>query len=158
MFRKQLIFLIALCLLAGCSSKGDGKTEELALIKRTNPEPMDIIYGMDGENEKGIITKVKEEVANEDEIYDVIVIKKDKKIVVAYKVKQFQRFHMKKIDKKVTENLEHKYPKYTFIISSDYKIFLEAVRLNELLKEKDVPEKKARKKFKEIVNLHKELV
>ena len=61
MFRKQLILLLALCLVAGCSSKGDGKTEELALIKRTNPEPMDIIYGMDGENEKGIITKVKEQ-------------------------------------------------------------------------------------------------
>jgi hypothetical protein len=88
----------------------------------------------------------------------VIVVKNGKKIIVAYKVKHLQRFHMKKIEKTVTENLEEKFPKNDFIVSSDYKIFLESVRLNELLKKKDVPEKKARKKFKEIEELQKELI
>ncbi|MFJ7639153.1 YhcN/YlaJ family sporulation lipoprotein [Peribacillus sp. NPDC097206] len=165
MFRKRRILYVSwmslaviMLLLTGCSSKDDGKTEGLALIKRTNPEPMDIIHGEDEEDEKGLITKVKEMVSDEDEIYDVIVVKNGKKILVAYKVKHLQRFHMKKIDKNVTKKLEDKYPKYKFIISSDYKIFLESVRLDELLKEKDVPEKKAKKKFKEIVELHKELI
>jgi hypothetical protein len=153
-----LVFIVVLCVLTACSNKNDGKTENLAMIKRTNPEPMDIINGMDEKDEKGLISKVKETVANEDTIYDVIVVKNGKKIIVAYKVKHLQRFHMKKIEKTVTENLEEKFPENDFIVSSDYKIFLESVRLNELLKEKDVPEKKARKKFKEIEELQKELI
>ncbi|MGG0410552.1 YhcN/YlaJ family sporulation lipoprotein [Peribacillus simplex] len=153
-----LVFIVVLCVLTACNSQNDGKTENLAMIKRTNPEPMDIINGMDEKDEKGLISKVKETVANEDTIYDVIVVKNGKKIIVAYKVKHLQRFHMKKIEKTVTENLEEKFPKNDFIVSSDYKIFLESVRLNELLKEKDVPEKKARKKFKEIEELQKELI
>ncbi|WP_260284019.1 YhcN/YlaJ family sporulation lipoprotein [Peribacillus aracenensis] len=153
-----LVFLVVLYVLTGCSNHNDGKTENLAMIKRTNPEPMDIINGMDGKDEKGLISKVKETVANEDSIYDVIVVKNEKKIIVAYKVKHLQRFHMKKIEKTVTKNLEEKFPENDFIVSSDYKIFLESVRLNELLKEKDVPEKKARKKFKEIEELQKELI
>ncbi|CAH0209137.1 hypothetical protein SRABI96_02126 [Peribacillus sp. Bi96] len=157
-YGSLIFFVVALCLLTACSSQEDGKTENLALIKRTNPEPMDIINGMDHEDEKGLISKVKETVAKEDTIYDVIVVKNGKKIIVAYKVKHLQRFHMKKIEKNVTGHLEEKFPKYEFIVSSDYKIFLESVRLNELLKKKDVPEKKARKKFKEIEGLQKELI
>lgn len=153
-----LIFIVFLCVLTACSNQNDGKTENFAMIKRTNPEPMDIINGMDEKDEKGLISKVKETVANEDTIYDVIVVKNGKKIIVAYKVKHLQRFHMKKIEKTVTEHLEERFPENDFIVSSDYKIFLESVRLNELLKEKDVPEKKARKKFKEIEELQKELI
>ncbi|WP_285767559.1 YhcN/YlaJ family sporulation lipoprotein [Peribacillus sp. SI8-4] len=157
-YRKWILLVIALCVLAACSSQGDGKTENMALIKRTNPKPMDIINGMDEEDEKGLISKVKETVAGEDTIYDVIVVKNGKKIIVAYKVKHLQRFHMKKIEKNVTQHLEERYPKYNFIVSSDYKIFLESLRLSEFLKKKDVPEKKARKKFKEIEELQKELI
>lgn len=58
----------------------------------------------------------------------------------------------------MTGKLEEKFPKYDFIVSSDYKIFLESLRLNEFLKEKEVPEKKAIKKFKEIEELQKELI
>ncbi|MBO0997226.1 YhcN/YlaJ family sporulation lipoprotein [Bacillus sp. SD075] len=155
---SMLVFIVVMCVLTACSNKNDGTTENLAMIKRTNPEPMDIINGMDEEDEKGLISKVKETVANEDTIYDVIVVKNDKKIIVAYKVKHLQRFHMKKIEKTVTEHLEEQFPNNDFIVSSDYKIFLESVRLNELLKDKDVPEKKARKKFKEIEELQKELI
>ena len=73
-----------------CNKEG-GKVDDTALIKRTNPEPMDIINGMD-ENGKGIITDVKKNVAKHEEIYDVVVVKNDKKILVAYKVKHLSDF------------------------------------------------------------------
>ena len=107
---------------------------------------------------KGLITDVKKSVAKHEEIYDVVVVKKDKKILVAYKVKHLKRFHMKRIEKEVTEQLNEKFEGYDFIVSSDYKIFLELVRLNEMLKAKDVPEEKARKKYDEIISLHEFLV
>lgn len=149
--------MIILFTLSGCDNKEGGKVDDLALIKRTNPEPMDIINGMD-ENGKGLITDVKKSVAKHEAIYDVIVVKKDKIILVAYKVKHLKRFHMKRIEKEVTEQLNEKFEGYDFIVSSDYKIFLELVRLNEMLKAKDVPEERARKKYEEIISLHESLV
>ncbi len=149
--------MIILFTLSGCDNKEGGKVDDLALIKRTNPEPMDIINGMD-ENGKGLITDVKKSVAKHEAIYDVIVVKKDKIILVAYKVKHLKRFHMKRIEKEVTEQLNKKIEGYDFIVSSDYKIFLELVRLNEMLKAKDVPEERARKKYEEIISLHESLV
>ena len=155
--KKILIsFIMIFLILSGCANKEGGKVDDTALIKRTNPEPMDIIKGLDHDG-KEIITDVKKTVAKHEAIYDVVVVKNDKTILVAYKVKHIQRFHMNKIEKEVTQQLNEKYKDYQFIVSSDYKIFLELVRLNEMLKAKDVPEKKAIKKYNEIISLHEEL-
>lgn len=156
MKKVWISFMVMLVILSGCANKEGGKVDDTALIKRTNPEPMDIINGRD-QGEEGIITNVKKTVAKHKAIYDVIVVKNDKTILVAYKVKHLQRFHMKRIEKEVNQQLKEKFPDYNFIVSSDYKIFLELVRLNEMLKAKDVPEEKAKKKYNEIISLHEEL-
>lgn len=152
----SISFIILLMILSGCANKEGGKADDLALIKRTNPEPMDIIYGMD-DNHDGIITNVKKTVAKHKAIYDVVIVKKDRTILIAYKVKHLQRFHMKRIEKEVKQQLIEKFADYEFIVSSDYKIFLELVRLNEMLKAKVVPEEKARKKYDEIISLNEAL-
>ena len=69
---------------------------------------------------------IKKDVEHLDYIYDVAVIKGENEDLVVYKVKHFQRFQMKKIEKEVNEILEKRYPEENFIVSSDYKIFLEA--------------------------------
>ena len=156
MKKVWISFMVMLVILSGCANKEGGKVDDTALIKRTNPEPMDIIHGMD-HGEEGVITDVKTTVAKHKAIYDVIVVKNAKTILVAYKVKHLQRFHMKRIEKEVNQQLKEKFSDYNFIVSSDYKIFLELVRLNEMLKAKDVPEEKAKKKYNEIISLHEEL-
>lgn len=155
--KKVWISLMTIMLvMTGCANKEGGNVDNTALIKKTNPEPMDIIHGMD-KSKDGLISDVKKTVAKNESIYDVVVVKKDKTILVAYKVKHLKRFFMKRIEKNVKKQLNKKFLKYHFIVSSDYKIFLELVRLNEMLKSKDVPEKKARKKYKEIIKLHEAL-
>ncbi len=156
MKKVWISFMMIFLLVAGCANKEGGNVDDTALIKRTDPEPMDIIEGMD-EDGKEIITDVKKTVAKHEALYDVVVVKNAKTILVAYKVKHLQRFHMKRIEKEVNKQLNEKYKDYDFVVSSDYKIFLELVRLNEMLKAKDVPEKKAIKKYNEIISLHKEL-
>ena len=54
------------------------------------------------------------------------------------------------------KKLEEKYKDRKFTVSSDFKIFLEAVELNEDLKDKDYSRKKARKHFKDIIKLEQE--
>jgi hypothetical protein len=44
-----------------------------------------------------------------------------------------------------------------FTVSSDYKIFLETIRLKERIESKHISNKEAEKRFKEIVELQQEL-
>ena len=49
--------------------------------------------------------------------------------------------------------LEKKYPKENFTVSSDYKIFLEAVRIVEERMNGKLSDQKAEKRFNEIVKM-----
>jgi hypothetical protein len=64
---------------------------------------------------------------------------------------------MKRIEKKMTKMLEEKYPEENFTVSSDYKIFIEAVELQEKMKDPDFSDKKAKKKLDKIIKLQKEM-
>ncbi|MED3572354.1 YhcN/YlaJ family sporulation lipoprotein [Cytobacillus praedii] len=148
------IVLFSVLGLAGCS-QNESKESEMALIKKTDPNPVLI-----DENTKGnldLVANIKEAIASYKEIYDVAVVKGKKDTLVVYKVKHLQRFHMKKIEKKIKEKLEKKFPDEKFTVSSDYKIFLEAVKLNEKMQKTDYSEKKANKRLKEIIKLKQEM-
>ena len=151
----KYIFIIfsVLLFLVGCSNQNDNKKSSMALIKTTQPTPMKL----SNKNNETLPVKVKKEVANIKEIYDVAVIEGNKTILVAYKVKHLYRFRMKSIEKKLTERLEKEYPDEKFVVSSDYKIFLEAVRLREALNTGKISKKEARKRFNDIVKLKEEL-
>ncbi|PLT33896.1 YhcN/YlaJ family sporulation lipoprotein [Bacillus sp. V5-8f] len=153
-FYFLVIQMMIILLAAGCGN-GEGAREGTALIQQTNPPAVDVrstTYQKDGLPEK-----VKKEVAGLDGIYDVAVVQNGKKVLVAYKVNHLRRFQMKKIEKDVNSHLKKRFKDNEFIVSSDYKIFLETVRLNEMLLNKDVPKQKAKKKFQEIESLQKEM-
>jgi hypothetical protein len=151
-FMLTSAFFLCLVILAGCN---DSKQDGMALVGRTNPPAMDVRSVR--YSDQAIPEQVKKEVAGIDGIYDVVVVQNGKKILAAYKVNHLKRFKMKKIEKNVTNRLSKKFKGYEFIVSSDYKIFLEAVRLNKMLKKEDVPTEKAKKKFEDIVSLQKEM-
>ncbi|MEH7177463.1 sporulation protein [Neobacillus vireti] len=121
----------------------------MALMKTTNPNPTVTVDNNSEDNVK----KIKKEVSDYDEIYDVAVVKGKKATLVVYKVKHMQRFNMKKIEKNLTKSLEDKYPKDEFTVSSDYKIFLEATRLIERKKNGTLSDKQAEKRLNEIVKM-----
>nr|WP_257990295.1 YhcN/YlaJ family sporulation lipoprotein [Bacillus infantis] len=155
MFRKSIIIVAAILYVSGCSNEQKTAESRLALIKTTNPQPL--LLDEKKEKRKDLAPKVKKEIEAIKEVYDVAVVVGEKEVLVAYKVKHLQRFHMKKIEKAINKRLEEKFPKEDFIVSSDYKIFLEAVELKEQLKDPDFSRKKANDKLKEIINMKKEL-
>lgn len=150
-----LFSLTLLVMVTGCAGNKDEQKEGMALIRKTDPPAVDIRSVTYQKN--GLPEKVKKEVAGIDGIYDVVAVQNGKDILVAYKVNHMQRLQMKKIEKKVNDRLNQKFKGNKFTVSSDYKIFLEVTRLNNMLREKDVPEKKAKEKFQKIVTLQKEL-
>jgi MinD-like ATPase involved in chromosome partitioning or flagellar assembly len=149
---KKLMFLImGATLLLGACGANEGSSR-LALMNKTNPDPVHTADNGSKVSEKS----VEKDVEALPELYDVAVIKGKKDFLVAYKVKHLQRFRMKDIEKKLADKLEKKYPNENFTVSSDYKIFLEATRLQERIKSGKYNEKAAEKRLQEIIELQKE--
>lgn len=152
--RTQLILAILAALLTGCADY-NGEETKVALIKTVEPKPT--VFGENESKDLKTIKHVREEVLAIHPVYDVAIVKGKKDIVVAYKVKHMHRFKMKQIEKEINSMLEKKFPKEDFIISSDYKIFLEVIELINDEKDPKHSDKKADKKIKEIIELKKEL-
>ena len=149
-----IIIFLHLVILSSCnSSELKGKQDYKVLLQATHPTPTDIAGG---ENEV-TAENIKKDVEHLDYIYDVAVIKGKNEDLVVYKVKHFQRFQMKKIEKEVNEILEKRYPEENFVVSSDYKIFLEAYRLGKKMEDPNFSKKDAQKRLEEIIKLKKEL-
>lgn len=148
------IFLYS-AIIIGCNKNEVQENQDyLTLIQTTNPTPTNIAAG----NSDVTAEEIKKEVEQKREyIYDVAVIKGENEDLVVYKVKHLQRFRMNKIEKEVTEMLEKKFPDENFVVSSDYKIFLEATRLGKKMKDPDFSKEEAQKRLEEIISLKKEL-
>jgi hypothetical protein len=144
----RLMLLLSIFLMSSCSQGQNEKDSQLALMKTTNPNPT--VTENKGQDKA---EKIEKEVESFDEIYDVAVVKGKRDTLVVYKVKHMQRFNMKKIEKDLNKTLEKKYPKENFTVSSDYKIFLEAVRLVERKNNGTLSTKQAEKRFNEIVKM-----
>ena len=147
------VLFACLLLLSSCNQNQQVKDSQLALMKTTNPSPI-VTVKKNGENQ---VKEIEKDVSSFPELYDVAVVKGKKDTLVVYKVKHMQRFRMKKIEKNINKMLEEKYPKENFTTSSDYKIFLETVRLDEKMKTSKFSDQRAEKRFNEIVSMTKEL-
>ncbi|MBT2688313.1 YhcN/YlaJ family sporulation lipoprotein [Bacillus sp. ISL-47] len=155
--KKRHLWLSAALLFAitGCSGDGEVTESDLALLKTTNPPPT--LIDKNTKKNLDLVASIEHDVESMEELYDVAVVKGDGDTLVAYKVKHLKRFNMKKIEKKMNKMLEEKYPDENFTVSSDYKIFIEAVELQEKMKDPDFSDKKAKKKLDKIIKLKNEM-
>lgn len=145
---RHLLIFSCLFVLTSCNQNKEVKDSQLALMKTTNPGPV----VTDRKNQDAVQDIIRD-VSSMPELYDVAVVKGKKDTLVVYKVKHLKRFKMKKIEKNVTKMLKKEYPKENITVSSDYKIFLEAVRLEEKIKGGKFPEKKAEKRLRDLVKM-----
>ena len=134
------VLLGVIAIMAGCNAQNaEEKNTSLALIKKTDPKPVTLVSH--NKKEKSV-SDLEEHVESFDEIYDVAVIRGKKETLIVYKVKHMQRFRMKDIEKKLKCYAGEKYPIENFIVSSDYKIFLEAVKLSKKMDDPNFSEEK----------------
>jgi Sporulation lipoprotein YhcN/YlaJ (Spore_YhcN_YlaJ) len=155
-FLYGFLVLIIASFLTGCNQGGEKTSEDsrMSMIQSVNPEPTAVKKG--DHSDHSVAEKVKKEVQSLPAIYDVAVIKGKEEILVAYKVKHMERFHMKKIEQEINKRLEKNYPKENFIVSSDFKIFIEAIELKDRMKDKDYSTKDAEERLKKIIEFKKE--
>jgi hypothetical protein len=148
----QLMLIILTVTLSGCNQSEEEQESRLSLVKTTNPNPVKLTSKQD----ENIAARVKQDVQKFDEIFDVAVVQGKKDTLVVYKVKHLQRFRMKQIEKNVMKELEKKYPDESFTVSSDYKIFMEALKLKERVKDSSYSTTKAEKDLEKIIKLKNE--
>ena len=154
--QKIVYFLFILSfLLAGCE-KDYSSVSRWALLKTVDPKPIAIGDKENGADQQAV-EEIKKETSETDGIYDVAVVKGAKDIIVAYKVEHMHRFKMKSIEKELKDKLKKNFPDEQFTVSSDFKIFLETVRLYDRIEHNQYSEKEANKRVKQIIALKKEL-
>lgn len=149
------ILIFSICVfLTGCEK--ETPNSRWSMLKKVDPAPI-ALYTETAAGQEELLQGIKEETSMMPSIYDVAVIKGKNDTLVAYKVKQMARFKMKRIEKELTEKLKSKYPDEKFTVSSDFKIFLETIRLWDKTQEPDFSKEKAEKRLKEIIKLNNEL-
>jgi hypothetical protein len=155
MENRLILFIFSLSvLLFGCSTVNDTAETRSSLVQTSNPNP--IAVNNNNKDEK-LAGDIKKTALSIDGIYDVAVIKGEAKdCLVAFKVHHLERFRMKKIEKQLTEELKTQFKDLSFTVSSDFKIFLEAVRLNEKAEKENLSKEKKEKRLQEIIKLSKE--
>lgn len=154
---KFVLFILITTIIGlyGCSFGKTSPDSRSSMIQSINPEPK-TINGYDPKKVE-LAERVKKDIQSLDEIYDVAVIVGEEETLVAYKVKHLKRFYMKKIEKAINEKLEENYPEDDFIVSSDFKIFIECIELLERMKDPTYSTQKADKQLKRIIELKKEM-
>lgn len=150
--KKYWIYIIGVCFiiiqLSGCSTVN---RNENSMLSQTDPEPIAV---KDEDIEK--VKKIKDTVLSFDEIYETAVVLGKEDCLVAIKVHHLKRFRMKAIEKKLKKKLKEQFPKDKFTVSSDYKIFLESVRLKNRVEQENWSEEQKEKRLQEIIKLSQE--
>ncbi|MFJ8234159.1 YhcN/YlaJ family sporulation lipoprotein [Ureibacillus sp. NPDC094379] len=138
-----ILMIIGLC--TGCNgNRGQDTNENLNDSQVSKPIS------------QSVANQVIENVSLEEEISNVMAVNTDKDILVAIKVKQFDRFQLKKIEKNIKSELEKNYPNYSILVSADQKMYFELVKLDEKLRKNTMSMKDLKKDTKKIKSLIKE--
>ena len=144
-----LLILMVIGLCSGCNGNqnqlGDDN-EDLNISQVNISKPIS----------QSVANQAKENIITEEEISDVKAVNTDKELLVAIKVKQFDRFQLKKIEKKVKSDLEKMYPDYKILVSTDQKMYFELDKLEQKLQKDNTSMKKLEKDIKKIKSLMKE--
>ena len=138
--------LVIVILLGGCngnqsinSDKEDGKYQ-VSMVQQ----------------DQTIAKEAEQKVLKIEEVTEAVAVNVDKKILLGFRVKQFSKFRIKQIEKKVNEALKKHFPEYDTTASSDIKINIETMKIKNRLKTKDYQTEKFKKDVEKIQKLSRE--
>lgn len=141
---------------SACTPDSDSKEAFVSMFVPVDVNPVTLNEeGYDKFDEK-LVNFIGKELEQDESVYDAMVVQNENEILVAYKVHQLKRFNMEKIEADLNNRLEKDFPDYDFYVTSDSKIFLEAVELAVHVDKENYPKDKAKHWFDKIVKLEKE--
>ncbi|MDE3839184.1 hypothetical protein C0966_07395 [Bacillus methanolicus] len=146
---KLILVLTVIGLSSGCNENqnqlGDNNND-LSISQVHTSKPIN----------QSVANQAKEKVIKKKEISDVKAVNTDKELFVAIKVENFDRFRLKKIEKKVKSDVEKMFPDHKVFVSTDSKMYLELDQLEQKLQKDNLNMKNLKKDFNKIKSLMKE--
>ncbi len=100
--------------------------------------------------------KAENEVLKFDEVTNVVAVNTEDKILLGFKVKQFEKFRLEKVEKKVKDKLKETFPNHEITAESDLKVFIETERMKNKLTDESYKKDKLEKDMDKIIKLSRE--
>ncbi|CAG9620465.1 YhcN/YlaJ family sporulation lipoprotein [Sutcliffiella rhizosphaerae] len=150
MNRLARLVIVVLCftIVSACGN-GEVKDRFQDTVMRTS----------NAKEEKSEKEKHAEEIAKDfEEIKGAVAFDTKDELVVAFEVKQYQKFFTEKIEKKVKKALEKEFPEETIVVSHDMKIRLEIDRLRRDMEQKNLSKKEVEKRIEKMKTLREEKI
>lgn len=91
-----------------------------------------------------------------EEVIRANAINTEKQLLLAFEVKQFDRFQLQSIEKNIKKELKHEFQDMKVEVSYDPKIMLEIEKVQEKIKENEIDKQTLKKEMKRIVKLKHE--
>jgi len=146
MINKWLFsFLVVIILLTGCNNNQSGNSDNKDNFQVTSLQ-----------QDQTVAKDAETQVEKLEEVTEAVAVNVDKKLLLAFKVKQFSKFRIKQIEKKVNEKLKKQFPEFDATASSDIKISIETSKIKTKLKSKEYDKKQLKEDVEKIQKLSRE--
>lgn len=146
-FYYILPFLLLFGSVSGCTEQSSPETQPHQTF---TPISSEIIV------DQSLSNSVEKTLSKENDITKVRAVNTNKQLLVALKVSQTKRLKLEAITKRVTEKLKRKYPNYSLIVSSDYKLYLEVDRLETRIQNNKINQSVLKKEINKLKKLMRE--
>lgn len=103
-----------------------------------------------------IALRAEEKVRKMKEVTEAVAINNKKQLLIAFRVKQFEKFRLPKVEKKIKDALKEEFPNNDINVSSDLKIFLETNKIKNDIYNKKLSEDKITKEIERVKKLSEE--
>jgi len=148
--KVKIIFFILILIGLGSGCNGNQNqlvnNHHLSISQVHSSKPID----------QSVANHAKEKMITKEEISDVKAVNTDNELLAAIKVRNFNRFRLKNIEKSVKSDLKKMYPDYDVFVSSDKKMFWELEKIEQRLKKNDTTKKNLKKDLTKLKSLMKE--
>ncbi|SDL80126.1 YhcN/YlaJ family sporulation lipoprotein [Sediminibacillus halophilus] len=128
-----LVFFLSV---AGCTDNEDGRSAS------SEPDYDLTQVSNKAEVSQEIANQAKRSVLKNEEVIGARGVNTSEQILVAIEVRQMDRFNLKKLEKRITSDLENKFKEKKVTVSTDKKIYLELDELESQLQTEDLSKKK----------------
>lgn len=142
---RHFITVVCLLLLTACGGNTTTSTDS-EFLKLSTDQSID---QQDSNRAKDLLSQ-------QEEVTTIHAVNSPKKMIIAIEVYHHDRFKLKKIKKRIQEEIDKAFPKLDIIVSTDKKIVLETRRLEEKINEGSISTEKINQKVKKIMKSAKD--
>ncbi|QHZ45932.1 MULTISPECIES: YhcN/YlaJ family sporulation lipoprotein [unclassified Bacillus (in: firmicutes)] len=142
-------FLLTQLFASGCQNADDPADQNQSMAVRH-------VNARNEATNQTAANKAKDLLFKKEEVTEVRGASRDKDLVLAVQVEQFDRFRLKDIEKQSKDMLKKHFPGYRIEVSTDQKIFWELDKLEQRIESKKMSDKKLKKRIEKIKKLMKE--